>query len=72
MVVAEPPQKRESGPSDAAAPVAAPSLPQIGDPRRLSPAQVLALQRSIGNGAVEQMLSRAVRIDGPSLRDLQG
>ena len=35
-------------------------MPQVDDLRRLRPEQVLALQRSIGNGAVGRMLSRAV------------
>jgi hypothetical protein len=64
VVVAEPRQKRECVRSDAIAPVGKASLPHVDDPRRLRPDEVLALQRSIGNGAVGRMLSRAVRIDG--------
>ena len=64
MVVAEPPQTCEPARSDAIAPVVNAPLPRVDDPRRLRPEQVLALQRSIGNGAVGRMLSRAVRIDG--------
>jgi hypothetical protein len=39
-----------------------------GDLARLRPAQVLALQRSIGNGAVARLLQRQVRVDGGKKR----
>ena len=68
MAAAQARQQRESVESDAAAPVGTAALPQIGDPRRLRPADVLALQRSIGNGAVGRILSREVRIDGGKQR----
>ena len=64
MAVAQARQEGESVGNDAVAPVAHAALPQIGDPRRLRPAEVLALQRSVGNSAVGRILSRAVRIDG--------
>jgi hypothetical protein len=61
---AAPRQESERVRSDGAAPAVKAPLPRGGDPRRLSPADVLALQRSAGNGAVGRMLARAVRIDG--------
>ena len=64
MAVAQARQEPESVANDAVAPVGQAALPQIEDLRRLRPAEVLALQRSVGNSAVGRILSRAVRIDG--------
>ena len=68
MAVAQARQERESVANDAVAPVANAALPRIEDPRRRRPADVLALQRSVGNGAVGRILSREVRIDGGKQR----
>jgi hypothetical protein len=64
VAVAEPGQEREPTRTDAVAPVARGAPLRTGDPRRLRPADVLALQRAAGNGAVGRMLTRAVRLDG--------
>jgi hypothetical protein len=64
VAVAQARHERECVGNDPAAPVGTVALPHVGDPRRLRPAEVLALQRSIGNGAVGRILSRAVRVDG--------
>lgn len=64
MAVAEPRQERGCVRNEAVAQVGRASLPHAGDPRRLRPGDVLALQRSAGNGAVGRMLARAVRVDG--------
>jgi hypothetical protein len=64
VAVAHAPQARECVGNDAVAPAGRAALPHVDDPRRLRPAEVLALQRSVGNGAVGRLLARAVRIDG--------
>jgi len=64
VAVAEHRQKRECPRNDAIESLGRAARPRLDDPRRLRPGEVLALQRSIGNGAVGRILSRAVRLDG--------
>jgi hypothetical protein len=61
---AAPRREPESVRADVVAPAGKVSPPHGRDPRRLRPADVLALQRTAGNGAVGRMLARAVRVDG--------
>ena len=64
MAVEQARQEPERVGNDAVAPVGNAAPARAPDLGRLRPADVLALQRSIGNGAVGRVLSRAVRLDG--------
>jgi hypothetical protein len=66
MGVPEHDQTRVLEPESAPAPIGVePGSPALPVPGRLSPAQILALQRSAGNSSVVRMLSRAPPVDAP-------